>query len=543
MVIASLYIFITYLAILGLGILFKKILFSRFPGLSTPHIFIMGIFPTLLILQIFHLFFKFTPQITIGFFILGLIFFLKDLKENFPNYQKTLPIIFFASILLCLTILGIVRNYDSGLYHLGNILWNFEAPIVFGLANLYWPFGHSHTLFLLNSFYFPFKDYPAGFKLINAIFFFTWFNYFLQEILENKKNLKTASYYFIILSLLPLLYFLYKQAHSPGTDLPINIFIFLVIYMLIKFFEKKEKNHSLELGPSFWISCLGISFKLSFLPIFCFTFLMTLGSVKKNKALIPFFLMGIFYLLLFIIRNVIITGCLIYPVAQTCFPHFFSWSVSPSFLQAKVNIIRSWSRIWKSDPNWVLNLTFWQWFPLWLKNLFVNYYALFFLNMVLLFPYLKFSLKNKKFMTPTNSVLSLAIFCLTFWFLTAPDPRYGIGYMTAIPLILLASLLGNGFYPRMTEIKPKYLFAGLTFIFLIILVRKRKDISIASLGKVPHMETVEWLRKDNIPFFKVANGPKDDRCWAEKIPCSPTEVINLEVIVKNGIIRELFIKN
>jgi len=73
-------------------------------------------------------------------------------------------IVFFA-----IAALGPVTNYDSGLYHLGAVMYSGDYSTIPGLANLYFPFGYNNSLFPTAAFLGNGPWAGEGFRLINGL--------------------------------------------------------------------------------------------------------------------------------------------------------------------------------------------------------------------------------------------------------------------------------------------------------------------------------------------------------------------------------------
>ena len=78
-------------------------------------------------------------------------------------------------------------------------------------------------------------------------------------------------------------------------------------------------------------------------------------------------------MLFWFLRNLIISGCLIFPISFTCFD--FQWSNNISEIEYFFNETKSWSRSTRlriNAANFEYTLNSFQWFIPWFKDYFVN---------------------------------------------------------------------------------------------------------------------------------------------------------------------------
>ena len=77
------------------------------------------------------------------------------------------------------------------------------------------------------------------------------------------------------------------------------------------------------------ISIIIITIKIIYLPIVLIPFYIFIKNKKKLALYDKRYFLILFALLIFILKNLLSTGCLVYPVVQSCFD-FISWSNSKS---------------------------------------------------------------------------------------------------------------------------------------------------------------------------------------------------------------------
>lgn len=175
----------------------------------------------------------------------------------------------------------------------------------------------------------------------------------------------------------------------------------------------------------------------------------------------------LFFLGAWFIRNFILTGCLVYPVNATCV-YSLPWTVTPFQVQNEAAEIASWARQPFASPTTVM--ANWDWLVPWLQELsgvldLWLAFAAFGVGMVLL-------LVRRKHTNGYNARVMLLLLGVlfvggTFWFLTAPDLRFGVSWFWAIGLIVLAlglyKMFAVSFSLPLLRLAAMILFAAAAF--------------------------------------------------------------------------------
>ncbi len=211
--------------------------------------------------------------------------------------------------------------YDSLMYHHQNIRWNEEFAVVPGLGNLDDKFGFNSNYFLLSSiftFRFIFGEaiYPLQSFIVTAIS-----GWILYEVFKSNYEIKRIIIFVSYLLLFGIsIYFI----GNTSTDVLPNFIVFYILARIVLHPELLKTNKVLYIIlPAFLLTC-----KLSFFPI-CIISLYLLYLIIKEKKYKEFtFLVGICCLIVtpWLIRNVIISGYLVYPLYQIDL-FSFDWKV------------------------------------------------------------------------------------------------------------------------------------------------------------------------------------------------------------------------
>jgi len=316
---------------------FKNLNFGEFGILG----FVIIYFVTLVVHFFYSIndyFIYFTYLILISYFLLNSKIFFSELKIG--SYK-------FGLIFLVFILLSITNNHHDDLYifqlPIINYMQNFK--IVFGLINLNDFIGQGHSFYEIMSFFkVPIYENRAYFLL--PIIFLNFFVIYLFEKLKEEKNYLIKYFiYFIII----LLIVRFSRSKEYGTDIPILCLLFYIQLNFLSFLNTKNFQFFLKsiLASIFCIilKLYGITslfYLLAFIPI-----------LKKDifkifeKKRILIFLISI--LILTLIKNFIVSGCLFYPISKTCFDkENISWAVSKEAAQQRNEFYNAQVKGWRA---------------------------------------------------------------------------------------------------------------------------------------------------------------------------------------------------
>jgi hypothetical protein len=370
-------------------------------------------------------------------FILAIFFFYKSFK-----YYKTYLInkltnkyslIIFILLLLGILCIAIVlpQNYDTNFYHVQAILWNENYRVVPGLANFYDRLGFNSSIFVINAvFSFTFLYQQMFFVVVTGSFFmFTGFmlrNILFQDNIFKKIFLFLFIFYFTQQYL--------PNISSPDADILSNIIFSYLIITLILDYKQIEKKYLLFITLPLYC----VTIKLSTLPIvlLCISIFFFKFSFKNSLKFLS--LSFVIFLLPWLIRNIIISGYIIYPNA-TIDVFNFDWKVPIQYVEVTKNWVYSWGRIPFKYYEEVLSHPLSEWTLVWWNN------ALFktkvFMILCSISPIITI-LIWKKF--KTNKFIFLAfiisLFSFLLWFFSAPDIRFSYGVILLLALFPIALL-------------------------------------------------------------------------------------------------------
>ena len=445
--------------------------------------------------------------------ILVILWMIKIRTELF-NLNHFINIVFIPGV-LGVASYGIWLGWDTGLYHIPHQLILRDNSIIFGLTNLNIWFGWSS----INEYISALLWLNDNFVLLRVleIMFFCVFMNFVYYLLLSKNNL-----FFLIGVSLTLFSFLDNFGYLGGGngfipmlsvgkyDSTLGILFFLTSFLIFNALKEEVFDNNtykfilLMSFFSFQMKQTGVYLILIMIPYIYF-------YIQKNKLkTFSFLKISYVYLSLFlvwIIKNIITTSCLFFPIEFTCIPTL-SWHekvqldfVDTSMIYSPINF--------SSGESVISQLETWFYFS---KN--SQFIINFPISLLVIFVGLKFFVhKNNKVSKNkyTNVITVFLIINLVFWYNSNyANFRYGTG----IWLLIVATI---AYYYSKYEIRFD---KRIQYIVITVFV--------FSLAQIPRFYSYEAMFSNqlyfeslqieyNAEYFESSNGwgvyPSTVQCW------------------------------
>lgn len=247
---------------------------------------------------------------------------LSSIKNAVTNLTKIQALLLIVLGLFSIYLFSWEQEvYDSLMYHHQNIRWNEEFAVVPGLGNLDDKFGFNSNYFLLSSiftFRFIFGEaiYPLQSFIVTAIS-----GWVLYELFKSNYEIKRVV---ILVSYILLFWVSIYFLRNTSTDILPNFIVFYILARIVLYPGLLKTNKVLYiLLPVFLLTC-----KLSFFPVCIISFYLLFLLIKEKKYKESAFFTGICCLIVipWLVRNVIISGYLVYPLYQIDL-FSFDWKV------------------------------------------------------------------------------------------------------------------------------------------------------------------------------------------------------------------------
>lgn len=406
------------------------------------------------------------------FFIPAVFFFFRcEGKQFFTAFREFKPV--SLVLIMAVIVLFLVMNNwkivhpDTLGYHAQTIQWIENYKAVPGLVHLHTRLGYQGLWFTSSAlFSFRFFDLPTVSFLSFPLLM--WFTFFVVSKI-NKGLSEKKSPAALLLWILLLGYCLWNYnlarltATSASPDFIAVIFILSILYLCIR----SEHSDSLfEKNKWTLISLLSftvITIKLSSIPVILFPIagIVALLLQKKKKAVLIIMISGIICLIPFIWRNVITTGYFIFPNTSLNIINA-DWKFDEQKTVDEKNYIKAYARISQPDTrtemNKILNMGPSEWIPVWWQNRSVpdkTILILFLFSVFLVFIKMK-KIKNEELSLVTSLFIMLA--GTIFWFIHAPDPRFGMGFIIGFIAVTFLMLMRSAEVNRSATVSVMILF-------------------------------------------------------------------------------------
>lgn len=450
-IIFIIYFIFCFLSVFGFGKLIVLILSLEKQNLNLGEITIFGFFFIFSLSLLFHLFIPLNYFFNTIFLFCGFTYFLFNVsyfKKKIKLKSKIYYIIFLA-LLPCIIVIRTHADYEW--YHLPYINYVNNFKIIFGLANFSnnLAFGHGWQD-ILSLFSLSYIE-TRGLTAISIIFYFAYLFSLIKYIEEEEdQNIKILIQIIFFYSLA-----IFNKLIDFGSEAQ-PLMIMLLFGLNLIFFVKKNNEKFFILFFIFFIFSVFFRFgSIVFFPAFILIFLYNIkiiyGFLTNNKRLLTFiFISGTLYLL----RNYIHSGCLVFPLHFTClFNDLISWAVPIDIVIERFSVLSAISKGWAfylKDLTEIEHINYY--FPLlennqiihpkiYSKNIF--FWPIYWFHdhdtsraanilILITFAFLIFLItKNRKIekkRTFNQRILFISfLLSLIFWFISSPQTRYG-GY-------------------------------------------------------------------------------------------------------------------
>ena len=495
--------FVIILNFYTIGILFLKNLeFHNFLNKFSLSCVFGAIFVSFLALLI-NFFLPLDKLVGNTFIILSFVFFLVIFYSE-KNKIDLIKFTFLSSLIATILILySTINRPDSGLYHLPYIQLINEHKILLGISNIHFRFGHISIIQYLSAIYnnsfFPIEVIVLPSAIITGSIFLYFFSF-----LDRKYNFLELKIFVSLITIYSL--YSFNRYSGFGNDATSHLLLFLVsIFFLQNQFQIKNIDY---FATTTLISIFIFMQKtfMIFLPIICFfvyLFFLVKINIYKNLKI----LFSIIFILLWIIKNVMISGCLVFPISILCFDSLSY--VNIDLIKNFEILSESWSKDWPNRTDQAIKMsTFnesFNWFQIWYNNHFnfiIKKFSPFILLLSLILIYgISFSKNFKRenntlFIKKNYLILVLIFLFCIIWFLKFPLYRYGQSFLasTCISIFTLCFI-------HFTNVKKIKGILIATTIFITFIAVSKNFLRIYQKYEIrnqwPNIYTLSEMKKDN----------------------------------------------
>ena len=391
-----------------------------------------------------------------------------NMHDNQLGERGRMFIILFLFLLFAYgTSKGII-HYDTSLYHAQSIRWLEEYGVVKGLGNLHCRLAYNSSSFALSALYS--MAFLGGQSFHCAA---GWLAFVLAVVcLEAAGSLKAGRLRISDFARVMCIYYLvniFDEMVSPASDYFMVLIAFYIVIRWLDLLEEKVR----EILPYAMLCVLGVflmTVKLSAALILLLVIYPAYYLVKEKrwKEIIVYLSAGIIVALPYFIRNVLISGWLVYPFTQI---DLFDvvWKIPKGMADYDAREIQVWGRGY-TDVN-KYDISVGEWLPDWFRALGGSdklFVAASVISVGVLVVYgvgMACGLWRRWWAVFLVQVTVTGSFL--FWLCTSPLMRYGCVYV----YLTSAIVLGGVYYSFVSEERKALRVCGVAVLTLLLLYK------------------------------------------------------------------------
>ncbi len=444
---------------LSLGMVMNRALSKLIPVPSLTQMGITGYVTTGLVTsavyaQCFSIFYKVGAicHILMLFFAVVSAFYLRGSLLDALGYLRKIfsgkKAVIFVMIILAgafFTSRGTFHT-DTGIYHAQAIRLLEEYGIIKGLGNLQLHYAYNSSYLPLCALFSMSFMLPYALHTMTGFFMVLYCCFAVEGLSGYKAHISHAGD-FARAALLVYALTNLTGLQSPATDygtmfMTLYIMCCWISYTRERAADKADRSDLAMYGYLSVLSIFVVSMKLSaalnvLLAVFPFAVL-----VKKKmwKELTSFLIIGFLSFLPFLVRNVIISGWLFYPVDAIDLFNVV-WKIPSEYMKVDSAQIKVWGRclydITRVDEG------VGSWLPIWWESkehyeemlIYSQFIGLFLLAFLFVL-----RIREKKFRPAAAVFYATILGNIAMWFFTAPFIRYGLAFLLLLPLCTVGDL-------------------------------------------------------------------------------------------------------
>ncbi|MBP7348211.1 MAG: hypothetical protein KA965_05970 [Butyrivibrio sp.] len=417
-----------------------------------------------------------------------------------------------------------IMHYDTGLYHAQAIHWIESYGVVKGLGNLHVRLAYNSAAFPLSALY--------SFAFLGGQSYHTLAGYFalllawqcvdLKNIRRRKKTTLpdaariVAIYY---------LFTIFDEIVSPASD---YFVITLLCYIIIQWLDL-DLNHEKSVVPYIFLciaAVYAVTLKLSAAPFLLLAVKPIIMMIqRKRKAYIRItvysFLAGLLTIVPFLIRNVILSGWLIYPFTALDLFHF-SWKIPIGTAKYDAREIAVYGRGYTDVNRYAEPLR--AWVPAWFERagkinqimLIADIVSLLCLGVLFAFWIIVIRTKDTRINGKADKIILLdhirmvtlgdflfiemiLYLALLFWFFSAPLIRYG-----SLFILFPAALMGyRVIVCAQHRVRADVSVRMYQFISIVIVLFLAYKSAMLLCQEVPHIDMKYLFKQEDYLQYEV----------------------------------------
>lgn len=518
---------------------------------------VLGLIPVMAIGSVVNFMMPLTHDVALATVAFGLLSFAAKRRQIWLSLGAR-PILMLA--LLCALLLAFAAGavitppaYDTGLYHLQAIEWLEQSTKVFGLANLHLRFGVNSTWFTVAAM----LDLPwvgrQNVFLLNPALLLVTLAVMLQPAIEWRRSAgpqRMSNVFAVVVAIVLLVNAKILSFHrigaSPSYDLPSALLMILAFWAFIRAFEADAAGEAAAARAKLVLllaACaVAVTVKLSAAPILLLppAALLALhrsGHLSSRRLLgDPVIAIAGVLGIGWLAAGIASSGCIAFPAAATCLPGL-PWPVPLERVRYMADVITGWARM--PNEHFAEALHGWAWLRSWPftvlahRAFFAGTSATLLLMALLVGAVAiherRAGTEPERTMRSRPVAFAIAYAAATggigvaFWFATAPDPRFGMGFLIATPALFVASAAWR-WVPEQGAVRRTWAenaIAGFVFAFCAVFLAVFGVSALAAARSWPEIPITPVQDEALGPHFHANVPVGTDQCWDAPLPCAP----------------------
>ncbi len=366
---------------------------------------------------------------------------LMDIKNIVKQRRGRILVILFLLFLFAYGTSRGMIHYDTSLYHAQSIRWLEEYGVVKGLGNLHCRLAYNSSSFALSALYsmafLGGQSYhcAAGFLafILSKVCLEMADSFHRRRLHTSDFARVTAIYYLVNI---------FDEMISPASDYFMVMLAFYIVIRQLELLEQKEDEilpYALLCVAGVFLMTVKLSAALILLLVVYPAFYLVKG--RRFKEITVYLLMGVAVVLPYLIRNVIISGWLVYPFTQIDLFRV-KWKIPKGLADYDAKEIQVWGRGYTDVTRYDIGIR--EWISDWFGGLAGSDKAFVLLAVVSLFILLLFGMGMVFKLWQRNWGLLLVQVTVgtsfLFWLFTSPLIRYGCVYVYLTPAVVLGGI-------------------------------------------------------------------------------------------------------
>ena len=432
--------------------------------------------------------------------------------------------------------------YDSGLYHLQTILMDEDSRVVLGAANIHSRFGYNSAWLVLCA-VFSLPGYRlAGAMTLNGMVALLALLGMIERAVHSVATrglMPSGAFAIGTILVAAFAKLLPRMVVGPSTDLPPALLTLYALLLALAAIEppQGEATAADRCGVmllAFAVSALAVVCKTSQAPVALAVLpaaLTVVHQLQGRRAVAAGAGAAALLGLAWIVHGVALSGCMLYPVSASCIPHL-PWTVPLAVIANDMAGIVSWARVPGGGHGLALNG--WRWVAPWLANI-SGERLVRCLKVVVALSLVMLALRlvardrfrclwetlDRRARRAASGIVAVAAIGVVYWFLTAPALRFGLGFVIALPVLLLSFVV-----PATSRLTPPgvrriaWAVGALGVMLAVVALSQQTTATLLAtdLPAIPQAALDERHTAAGDSYFLPRTG---DQCWAAPRFCTP----------------------